>query len=69
MYIHETKMIIEGPFINYKPDSSGNFKVRYPNGEVYEGSMSNLKRNGKGKNYYINGDWYEGDWLSNKRVG
>lgn len=62
-------MIIDGQFKEGKPDINGNFKIRYSNGDVYEGHISNKRRNGRGKFYYSNGDSYEGDWLNNKREG
>jgi len=62
--------MIEGSFKESEPDPlGGNFKVRYPNGDVYEGNMLNRKKNGKGKLYYINGDVYEGEWVNDKREG
>jgi hypothetical protein len=62
-------MIIEGVFKEGKPDVSGNFKIRFANGEVYEGFIVNKKKNGKGKLYYVSGDFYEGEWVNNKREG
>lgn len=62
-------MIIEGNFLNNKPTPNGNFKIKYPNGEVYEGLVSKNKRHGFGKYYYNNGDVYEGNWEKNKKSG
>jgi hypothetical protein len=42
--------------------------MKYVNGNIYEGTWLNDKRNGKGKMTH-NGDTYDGDWLNNKRHG
>eukprot|EP00347_Sterkiella_histriomuscorum_P005372 403356865 len=69
-YHHHSHLIIEGSFKDGKPDhQQGNFKIRYENGDVYEGNMLAKKKSGKGKLYYINGDIYEGEWLLDKREG
>lgn len=69
LYHNSSGLITEGPFKEGVLDSHGNFKIRYPNGDVYEGSMLNHKKSGKGKLFYANGDLYEGEWVSNKREG
>ena len=62
-------MFIEGNFKDGNPDTSGNVKIRYSNGDVYEGTIYNRYKSGKGKIHYINGDLYEGEWLYDKREG
>lgn len=68
-YYHKSGIIIEGIFNDGKLDSSGSFKIRYANGDIYEGQIENHKMAGKGKFYHINGDIYEGDWVNDKRDG
>lgn len=60
--------IIEGTF------KSGNLeickvRVRYRNGEIYEGRWKSDRRDGKGVHYYLNGDVFEGSWKNDKREG
>jgi hypothetical protein len=44
--------------------------MRYPNGDIYEGSMLYLKRHGIGKLYsFESGDFYHGSWKHDKREG
>ena len=68
-YYHNLQTFIEGPFKDGQPDSQGNFKIRYGNGDVYEGGMLNRKKSGKGKLYYSNGDLYEGEFIYDKKEG
>lgn len=44
-------------------------KITYANGDVYEGSILNGKRHGKGKLISKSGDIYEGDWQNDKKHG
>jgi hypothetical protein len=44
-------------------------KVCYPNGEVYEGNLTNNLKNGKGIYKYKDGSSYEGDWRDDQREG
>lgn len=37
------------------------------NGKIYEGGLTNYKRNGKGTQLWPNKDRYTGDWLNDKR--
>ncbi len=61
--------MISGTFKDGKPEIQGDFKVRYPNNDVYEGVMQKMKRNGRGRMYQACGDIYEGDWAENMRNG
>ena len=36
-YYHQSKIIIEGIFSNGAPLSTGFYRIKYENGEVYEG--------------------------------
>lgn len=60
---------MEGQFSNGIPANNAFFRVRYPNGEVYEGNINRNKRHGFGKYYYNNGDIYDGGWERNKKSG
>ncbi|NLM57405.1 MAG: hypothetical protein GX192_08195, partial [Clostridiales bacterium] len=44
-------------------------KITYSNGDVYEGSLKRLEKDGKGKLTYANGDVYEGDFVSGELTG
>ena len=49
--------------INYiKVNKKGKGKVKYKNGDYYEGDWKNDKKEGKGKMKYKNDDYYKGDW-------
>ena len=63
--------MIGGPFNEGEPDRrpGGDFKVRYANGDIYEGLMKDLKRHGTGRLHQTNEDLYEGGWLEDKRDG
>ncbi|CDW74010.1 UNKNOWN [Stylonychia lemnae] len=65
-FYYKSGVIIEGNFKDGAPDTNGNFKIRYSNGDVYEGNIQNRHKNGKGKLHYINGDLYEGEWHNDK---
>ncbi len=43
--------------------------VRYPNGDVYEGELSDGLRSGYGRMVYASGDIYEGEYLNDMRHG
>jgi len=49
--------------------STGEYKITYKNGDVYEGYLVNDKRNGKGKYTYANGDVYEGGYVNDLQNG
>lgn len=69
-YYHSIGLIVEGSFKDGEIDSAnGLFRIRYSNGDVYEGSLLNKKKHGKGKLYYTNGDFYDGEWHRDKREG
>lgn len=44
-------------------------KIKYKNGELYDGKGWNGKRDGKGKYIYLDGSVYEGAWEKDKRHG
>lgn len=43
--------------------------AQYPNGDSFEGSFENGKRNGQGKYSYKNGAQYEGQYSQNQKTG
>ncbi len=62
--------VYEGNFTDGK--TTGDFTVKYDNGEVYVGQLVNSIRHGKGKiTYNANDkrDYYEGDWDNGNRHG
>ena len=63
-------LIVEGTFDNGKL-VTGQVKVQYRSGELYEGRMTHhYSREGVNcKFYFNNGDKYEGDYLKDKRHG
>jgi hypothetical protein len=74
IFYHNSKsgIIIEGTFIDHGKTETQrltDFKILYPSGDVYEGTMQNNRRNGKGRLFYPNGDLYEGEWLDDRRNG
>ena len=68
-FYQSSGIIIEGLFKEGLVDNQGMAKIRFANGDIYEGGIANQKRQGKGKLYYQNGDYYEGEWALNKRDG
>ncbi len=50
-----------------KKDGFG--KMKYENGNVYEGEWKDGKRHGKGEIILVNGGSYEGEWKDDKRNG
>lgn len=44
-------------------------KIKYKNGELYDGKGRNGKRDGKRKYIYLDGSVYEGAWEKDKRHG
>ena len=44
-------------------------RVLFPNGDAYEGEMTNDKKHGQGKLISPNGAAYEGEWKDDKREG
>ena len=44
-------------------------RVEYSNGDVYEGQMKNLLREGSGKIVFASGDSYTGDFVADKITG
>lgn len=49
--------------------SEGSYRIRYQNGDLYEGEMDGLQRSGKGKLTYASGDLYEGEFYADKPHG
>ena len=43
--------------------------IVYSNGDIYEGGISDLKKNGTGKIIYASGDVYEGEFVNDKLTG
>ena len=48
---------------------TGNGKLAYKTGEIYEGEILDYQASGIGKIYYSNGDIYEGEMYAGKRNG
>ncbi len=48
---------------------SGNGKVVWVSGDVYEGGLEKGQRHGKGRFTWANGQRYEGDWVHDKSEG
>lgn len=48
---------------------SGNGRVEWANGDVYEGTLLRGKRQGRGTLQWANGQRYEGDWQDDKPTG
>lgn len=62
--------IVEGRFESGKLSSNNKrIKMLFTDGQYFEGSFVNHKRQGFGKVWYPNGDSFEGDWSGDKRVG
>ena len=51
------------------PTYSGNGKVTWASGDVYEGTLVKGKRQGKGLFVWANGQRYDGDWIQDKPTG
>ena len=63
-------MIVEGSFEQGKPQQkSSAFKIRYPNGEIYEGAWVREQMQGQGNYTYEDGSQYIGSWHMNQRHG
>ena len=52
-----------------KNKTSRKGKIKYKNGDIYEGYFSNDIKEGYGKMTYKNGDYYCGNWVNNKKEG
>jgi len=55
--------------LNSKGQKHGNGKMRYDNGNEYDGQWKNNKRDGKGITRYASGNVYIGMWKGGKRHG
>ena len=44
-------------------------KIRYDNGDIYEGAIVDNKKHGKGKLTYVNGNFEEGNFVNDKLNG
>ena len=49
--------------MNERGKKYGNGKMKYDNGNVYEGQWNNNKRDGKGINKYASDDFYTGEYF------
>lgn len=52
-----------------KPSDKDTERIMYENGDIYEGGISNGRRNGKGKMIFRNKDVYEGEFKDDKIEG
>jgi len=43
--------------------------MTYANGDIYDGSWQNGKKNGDGKYYYKSGCLFDGNWIDNHQNG
>ncbi len=48
---------------------SGTGKITWPNGDMFDGTLVNGRRNGVGQAVWANGQRYNGDWLEDKQTG
>lgn len=48
---------------------SGQGKIMFPNGEVYDGAVVRGKRHGVGEFAWITGQRYKGDWVNDRPIG
>jgi len=55
--------------LNSRGQKHGNGKMRYDNGNEYDGQWKNNKRDGKGTTRYASGNVYIGMWSKGKRHG
>jgi len=55
--------------LNSRGQKNGNGKMRYDNGNEYDGQWKNNKRDGKGTTRYASGNVYIGMWKAGKRHG
>lgn len=55
--------------LNSRGQKHGNGKMRYDNGNEYDGQWKNNKRDGKGTTRYASGNVYIGMWKGGKRHG
>jgi hypothetical protein len=64
-------MRFEGQFVRdaNTPTYSGTGKLSWANGDVFEGTMQNGKRHGKGLFVWANGQRYKGDWVDDVPSG
>jgi hypothetical protein len=51
------------------PTYSGSGKLSWANGDVFEGTLQNGKRHGKGLFVWRNGQRYQGDWVNDVSTG
>jgi len=55
--------------LNERGQKHGDGKMKYDNGNEYDGQWKNNKRDGKGTTKYASGNTYTGSWRSGKRHG
>ena len=66
--ITKTGNIFEGVWRQNQID--GICKIRYNNGDIYEGQFSNGKQNGVGVKFIVSsGERYEGQWVNGQMTG
>ena len=64
--------IYEGVAVDNHFDTTnivGEFRVTYPNTEIYEGQYLDCNRHGIGEYHYLDGSVYEGEWHQGRRQG
>jgi hypothetical protein len=59
------KFVIDSSGLTY----SGTGKITWANGDVFEGTLINGRRNGVGQSVLANGQRYNGDWLNDLQTG
>ncbi len=55
--------------LNRRGQKHGDGRMKYDNGNEYEGQWIDNKRDGKGKTKYASGNVYTGSWKTGKRHG
>ena len=59
------KFVIDTSGLTY----SGTGKISWANGDVFDGTLINGRRNGVGQSIWANGQHYNGDWLDDAQTG
>jgi hypothetical protein len=71
-FIFPSGLIYEGPYVDNHFDVGnirGDFRIIYPNQEVYEGEVLDEKRHGIGQMWYEDGSMYTGEWHCDTKLG
>ena len=68
MVIEITNVMVEE---NEKPENSQGVEqlIKFKDGRIYEGTIKNGRKNGKGRLSFPNGDVYDGFWKNGERHG